>query len=51
VKRKKPTSDAPGEPTESGLAKGNEKRKVEYADEVVDVGTGKKARISEGDEP
>ena len=47
VKRKKPTSDAQKEPTEGGLAKGNGKRKVEFADEVVNVGTGKKARLSE----
>ena len=51
MKRKKPTGNATGEPTESGLVKAIGKRKVEFSDEVTDVGRGKRARISEGDEP
>ncbi len=50
VKRKKPAKGVLREETESGLAKSNGKRRVEFADEVVNVGTGKKARISEGDD-
>lgn len=50
VKRKKPANGVLGEETESSLAKSNGKRKVEFADEVVDVGMGKKARLSERDE-
>lgn len=50
MKRKKPANNVLREETESGLAKDNGKRRVEFADEVVNVGTGKKARISEGDD-
>lgn len=31
-------------------AKNSGKRKVEFVDEVVEVGTGKKIRLSDGDE-
>ena len=47
MKRKKPLDDALGESAESGLATSNGKRKVGFADEVVDVGTGKRVRLSE----
>ena len=50
MKRKKPANGVLGDATESDLAKSNRKRKVEFADEVIDVGTGKKAKLSEGDE-
>ena len=44
VKRKKPV--------ESGMSQvnGNGKRKVDFAEETEEVGTGKKARLEDGDE-
>ena len=47
MKRKRPTYEVPKEPTNNGVAENNGKRKVEFADEIVDIGPGKKARVSE----
>ncbi|KAL8805510.1 MAG: hypothetical protein Q9223_004853 [Gallowayella weberi] len=50
VKRKKHTPNATSETTKEDPAKINGKRKVEFVEEVVEVGTGKKARLADNDE-
>ena len=50
VKRKKPTADTAPTIGEEDISKTNGKRKVGFAEEVVEVGTGKKARLSDGNE-
>lgn len=52
VKRKKPTAETTTPtPGEEDVSKANgSKRKVEFVEEVVEVGTGKKARLSDGNE-
>ncbi|KAL8985713.1 MAG: hypothetical protein Q9205_000664 [Flavoplaca limonia] len=50
VKRKKPTADPTPTIGEEDISKTNGKRKVGFVEEVVEVGTGKKARLSDGDE-
>ncbi|KAI4238843.1 MAG: hypothetical protein LQ349_000813 [Xanthoria aureola] len=52
VKRKKPTAETTTPtPREEDVSKANgSKRKVEFVEEVVEVGTGKKARLSDGNE-
>ena len=52
VKRKKPMAETtPPTPGEEDVYKANcSKRKVEFVEEVVEVGTGKKARLSDGNE-
>lgn len=43
------TARAGAENVHHGNGNGNGKRKVEFDDEVVEVGTGKKARLSDDD--
>lgn len=43
------TTRAGAEKVHHGNGNGNGKRKVEFDDEVVEVGTGKKARLSDDD--
>ncbi|KAL9005066.1 MAG: hypothetical protein Q9188_002139 [Gyalolechia gomerana] len=50
VKRKKPTPSVVPEMADDDYVKSNGKRKVEFVEEVVEVGTGKKVRLSDGDE-
>ncbi|KAL8943306.1 MAG: hypothetical protein Q9216_001149 [Gyalolechia sp. 2 TL-2023] len=50
VKRKKPTPSVVPETVDDADVKSNGKRKVEFVEEVVEVGTGKKVRLSDGDE-
>lgn len=50
VKRKKPIADMTPTAGEEDVSKANGKRKVEFVEEVVEVGTGKKARLSDGNE-
>ncbi|KAI4223248.1 MAG: hypothetical protein L6R36_005567 [Xanthoria steineri] len=52
VKRKKPTAETttPTLGEEDVLKANGSKRKVEFVEEVVEVGTGKKARLSDGNE-
>ncbi|KAL8795598.1 MAG: hypothetical protein Q9182_007515 [Xanthomendoza sp. 2 TL-2023] len=50
VKRKKHTTNTTSETTKEDPAKTNGKRKVEFLEEVVEVGTGKKARLVDNDE-
>lgn len=51
VKRKKPASNDELEaPVNLIPAKSNGKRRVEFADEIIDVRTEKKAKLSGGDE-
>ncbi|KAI9820445.1 MAG: hypothetical protein M1832_003778 [Thelocarpon impressellum] len=51
VRRKKPTSTAEAGPSKNGVnGNGAGKRKVEFAEEVEEVGTGKKARIEDAGE-
>ncbi|KAL9030644.1 MAG: hypothetical protein Q9196_001254 [Gyalolechia fulgens] len=50
VKRKKLTPSVVPELTDEDNLKSNGKRKVEFVEVVVEVGTGKKARLSDGDE-
>ncbi|KAL8855630.1 MAG: hypothetical protein Q9178_007719 [Gyalolechia marmorata] len=50
VKRKKPTADTTATIVDADVTKTNGKRKVEFAEEVVEVRTGKKARLSDGNE-
>ena len=47
VKRKKPTADLTPAVGEEDFSKTNGKRKVGFVEEVVEVGTGKKARLSD----
>lgn len=51
VKRKKPFVNQVSEEAEDDTtARSGGKRKVEFVEEVVEVGTGKKAKLSDGDE-
>ncbi|KAL8659493.1 MAG: hypothetical protein Q9226_000386 [Calogaya cf. arnoldii] len=50
VKRKKPSPDTATITGEEDVSKTNGKRKVEFVEEVVEVDTGKKARLSDGNE-
>ncbi|KAL8930865.1 MAG: hypothetical protein Q9208_000406 [Pyrenodesmia sp. 3 TL-2023] len=51
VKRKKPSVNPASEEVEDDIAgKSGGKRKVEFVEEVVEVGTGKKAKLSHGNE-
>ncbi|KAL8760246.1 MAG: hypothetical protein Q9199_000145 [Rusavskia elegans] len=50
VKRKKPIADTTPTAGEEDVSKANGKRKIEFVEEVVEVGTGKKARLSDGNE-
>ncbi|KAL8720998.1 MAG: hypothetical protein Q9225_002238 [Loekoesia sp. 1 TL-2023] len=50
VKRKKPITNVISEITDDDHAKNSGKRKVEFVEEAVEVGTGKKVRLSDGDE-
>ena len=48
VKRKKPVDGVESRLVDAGVNQTNGKRKVEFADEVEEVGTGKRAKISGG---
>lgn len=48
VKRKKPSLDIVSQRPENESTKNSSKRKVEFVEEVVEVGTGKKAKLSDG---
>ncbi|KAI4156092.1 MAG: hypothetical protein LQ341_000067 [Variospora aurantia] len=48
VKRKKLSIDVVSELAENDSTKDGSKRKVEFVEEVVEVGTGKKAKLSDG---
>ncbi|KAL8779867.1 MAG: hypothetical protein Q9213_006737 [Squamulea squamosa] len=50
VKRKKPTAELVPTTGEEDFLKTNGKRKVEFVEEVIEVGTGKKARLSDCNE-
>ena len=50
IKRKKPAEGEASKITGSHGIQSNGKRKVDFGDEVEEVGTGKKAKISEGAE-
>ncbi|KAL8999751.1 MAG: hypothetical protein Q9169_001424 [Polycauliona sp. 2 TL-2023] len=50
VKRKKPIADTTATTEQEDASAANGKRKVEFVEEVVEVGTGKKARLADGDE-
>ncbi len=51
VKRKKTSANTvSGETEDNTAARSGGKRKVEFVEEVVEVGTGKKAKLSDGNE-
>ncbi|KAL8675288.1 MAG: hypothetical protein Q9168_000317 [Polycauliona sp. 1 TL-2023] len=50
VKRKKPIAEKTPTTEDEDVSKANGKRKVEFVEEVVEVGTGKKARLYDGNE-
>ena len=50
VKRKKPIAEKTPTTEDEDVSTTNGKRKVEFVEEVVEVGTGKKARLYDGNE-
>lgn len=50
VKRKKASNVPSPQPTADEAPRTNGKRKVEFDEETVEVGTGKKAKLEDGDE-
>lgn len=50
IKRRKPAEGEASQVSEPHRIQGNGKRKVDFRDEVEEVGTGKKAKISDGAE-
>ena len=50
MKRKKPSLNVVSAAADDDSVKSSSKRKVEFVEEAVEVGTGKKVRLPDGDE-